>query len=119
MSKRVIGGLGLLVVIIGMLSAYCLYLNSEIVALTELQQEAKHQIMSMQGSIDVLDVGMASLKLARGGLHHTILDILRKAPYTQSQAFMVLFHSIARTTVRVAAHQCQRDDAGKSGQENR
>ena len=61
MSKKVIGILGFLVIIVGLLGAYCFNLNREIVALTELQKEASHQIMSMQGNINIMDAEMASL----------------------------------------------------------
>jgi len=61
MSKKVIGILGFLVIIVGLLGAYCFNLNREIVALTELQKEASHQIISMQGNINIMDAEMASL----------------------------------------------------------
>ena len=61
MSKKVIGILGFLVIIVGLLGAYCFNLNREIVALTELQKEASHQIISMQGNINIMDAEMVSL----------------------------------------------------------
>lgn len=61
MSKKVIGILGFLVIIVGILGTYCFNLNREIVALTELQKEASHQIISMQGNINIMDAEMASL----------------------------------------------------------
>lgn len=62
MTKKVIAGLASLVIIIGLLGAYCFNLDREIAALTELQVEAERQISDIQGEINILEMTTASLR---------------------------------------------------------
>ena len=54
--------LAFLLIIIGVLGAYCFNLNKEMVALTQLQEDTNRQISSMQVSVYSLNAEIASLK---------------------------------------------------------
>jgi serine protease Do len=66
MSKKAIFLFIILLVIIGLLGGYCFNLNKEIVALTELQEEANRQISDLQGGINSLDIKMTDFNEQTG-----------------------------------------------------